>query len=155
MATGDPGRWMTGSRKTSCPPRVLGAAALQGFSRLPLLASPWGAFGMREKARQCNGRGASGSRAILGLPLAPPDNCPLGVVAQGPLSSHGYGGCSPELSHFFPGSHLGLWWCRPSPEVRLFLRLDPWPEQFARDLSMLPIQSCQPPSRLIVGTTRE
>lgn len=147
MATGDPG-WPAESRTTSCLSRVLVAASFQGFPSSPLLPSLRGPFVPRGRTVQYNGGGTFGPSAILELPPAAPDNCPqvwlfclcVQVSTQGPHSARGCGGCSPEHSHFssFPGHHLGLWWCCPSPEVWLLLRLDSPPEQFTRALEPAP-----------------
>ena len=118
MAPGDPGGCLAESRKTSCPSRVLVATALQGFPSSPLLPSLWGPSGTRGRTMQCNGGGTCGPSAILELPPAPPDNCPLGVAFL------------PLCSSVHPGATLftWVWWLLPRTQPFLLLPWQPpWP----------------------------
>lgn len=88
---------------------MVGAAALQGLSVLLSLLLSQGHGGW-VKAMQCNKGGASGPSAILGLPLAPPDHCALGVVT-GDHSLHVGMVVAPQNSAISP----------PSPAISLAL----------------------------------
>lgn len=77
--------------------------SLRGLSVL-LSRGHWGWV----KARQCNGGGAFGPSALLGLPLAPPDHCAPGMVT-GDHSLHVGMMFAPQNSAISPPSWPSAW----------------------------------------------
>lgn len=110
---------------------------MQGLSVLLSLLLSQGHRGW-VKAMQCNKGGASGPSAILGLPLAPPDHCALGVVT-GDHSLHVGMVVAPQNSAISP----------PSPAISLALGGAVHPLRSGCFSSLIlglsaPSQHCQP-----------